>query len=458
MGPYGQNLQVFVINADGTGLTLVTGDDPGGTAFPSLSPDGSKVAFVSSRDGNPEIYVKDLETQEQIRLTDDPGIDNQPQFSPDGSKIAFVSNRSGSLDIWIMDADGGNQRALTTREGDELMGAWSPDGETLLIVEQAAQVQNIWKLAVATGELTQLTDNQGIDAGPTFSPDGKRIAFYSNRAGGRLNIFTMAVDGSDVKQLTNGPDDSLFPVYSPDGKWIVYSVVRGQVPSVATIAATGGTPVLLSSEIEGLPTSWRLVDKPLPETGFTQGPQQRNVEVSEEVLATAYSKGDPDAPVTIIEFSDYQCPFCKQFADTTLPEIERYIENGQVRLVFVDFPLQIHPQAPAAARAARCAADQGQSEAYWNMHDVLFASQRDWSGVQEPYQIFSSLATEIGLDGEELLACLESGRFEDEVNAGLREGIRLQVSGTPTFFINGTRLVGAQPFEAFQPLIEEQIK
>lgn len=454
MGPYGQNLQIFLMNPDGSGLTLVTGDDPTGSAFPSLSPDGTKVAFVSSRDGNPEIYVEDLKAETVTRITDAPGLDNQPLFSPDGSQIAFISDRAGSIDIWLADADGENQKALTTREEDELLGSWSPDGRSLLIVTQTPSAQNIWSLDVASGELTQLTEREGIDAAPAYSPDGSRIAFYSNRGGERLNIFTMAPDGSDVVQLTNGPEDNLFPVYGPNGKWIVYGASQGQKLTLAAIPANGGAPVVLNAKVEGLPTSWKTAAEPLAETGFTQGPQQRDVKVSDEVLATAPSKGDPNAPVTIIEFSDYQCPFCKRFADTTLPQLEPYIEKGQVRFVWVDFPLGNHPQAPAASRAARCATEQGGDEAYWKMHDVLFASQSEWAGQEQPFPIFGRLGTEAGLDGDTLVACLESGRYRAEVDAGFEEGQRLQVSGTPTFFINGTRLVGAQPFEAFEPLIE----
>lgn len=457
MGPYGQNLQVFVINADGSGLTLVTDEDTTGSAFPSLSPDGTRVAFVSSRDGNAEIYVKDLTANTVVRITDAPGMDNQPFFSPDGSHIAFISDRAGSIDIWVTDVDGENEKALTTREGDEILGSWSPDGKSLLVVTQTPSAQNIWRLDVASGELTQLTEREGIDAAPSYSPDGTRIAFYSNRGGNTLDIFTMAPDGSDVVQLTNGPEDNLFPVYSPDGAWIVYSAARGQTLTPVAIPATGGAPVLLNPDIEGLATSWKAAPEPLADTGFTQGPQQRNVKVSDGVLASAPSKGDPNAPVTIIEFSDYQCPFCKRFVDETLPELEPYIENGQVRFVWVDFPLEIHPQAPAAARAARCAAEQDGQEAYWKMHDAIFASQSQWGGQEQPFSIFGELGTEVGLDGDRLVACLESGRYRQEVDAGLQEGLRLQISGTPTFFINGTRLVGAQPFEVFKSLIEEAL-
>ncbi|HBY92659.1 MAG: thioredoxin domain-containing protein [Ardenticatenaceae bacterium] len=457
MGPYGQNLQIFLINADGSGLTLVTENDPTGSAFPNLSPDGTKVAFVSSRDGNPEIYVQNLGTKSVTRITDAPGMDNQPLFSPDGSKIAFISDRAGSIDIWVGDADGKNQKALTTRDGDELLGGWSPDGKRLLIVTQSPTAQNIWTVDGASGELAQLTDREGIDAAPVYSPDGGRIAFYSNRGGKTLNIFTMAPDGSDVVQLTNGPEDNLFPVYSPDGKWLVYSTARGQTLTLVAMPAGGGAPVFLNPDIEGLPTSWKAATEPLAETGFTQGPQQRNIKVSDEVLASAPSKGDPNAPVTIIEFSDYQCPFCKRFVDETLPEMKPYIEKGQVRFVWVDFPLDIHPQAPAAARAARCASEQGDEEAYWKMHDALFAGQSEWAGQEQPFPVFGDLARQAGLDGDKLVACLESGRYRAEVDAGLKEGADLQISGTPTFFVNGTRLVGAQPFEAFKPLIEEAL-
>lgn len=168
----------------------------------------------------------------------------------------------------------------------------------------------------------------------------------------------------------------------------------------------------------------------------------------------SYSIGDSDAPVTIIEYTDYQCPFCSRHFEETLPQIiENFVETGQVRYVFKDFPLtNIHPQATKAAEAARCA---GEQEAYHAMHDSLFARQSEWGGRTDAAELFVGYAEDLDLDAESFAECLESGRMEDAVMADLREGVDLGVRGTPTFFINGYYLSGAQPYSVFEQAITE---
>ncbi len=157
--------------------------------------------------------------------------------------------------------------------------------------------------------------------------------------------------------------------------------------------------------------------------------------------------GEKDAPVTIIEFSDFECPFCKRFHDETLPRIkEQYIRTGKVKFVYRDFPLPIHPNAQKAAEAAECADDQGQ---FWAYHDMLFENQQAL-GVAK----LKEYAQDLGLDMEEFNDCLDSGKFADEVNADLEDGADAGVSGTPAFFIEGELVSGAQPFEAFARVID----
>lgn len=166
----------------------------------------------------------------------------------------------------------------------------------------------------------------------------------------------------------------------------------------------------------------------------------------------AYSIGDPDAPVTIVEYTDYQCPFCLRHFRQTFPLIKaNYIDTGLVRYVFKDFPLtSIHPQAFAAAEAARCA---GEQEAYVPMHDVLFTKQEEWSGRSDAASLFSQYAAELNLDTAQFDGCMSSGKYEAAVTADLEEGIGFGVGGTPTFFINGHYLSGAQPYQAFEQRI-----
>lgn len=165
------------------------------------------------------------------------------------------------------------------------------------------------------------------------------------------------------------------------------------------------------------------------------------------------SKGSADAPVVIVEYSDYQCPFCSRWVQETYPAIvEKYIDTGKVRLEFRDFPLEsIHPNAMAAAVAARCAGDQGD---YWGMHDRLFGNQGQWSGLADPSETFQGFAGDMGLDTAAFQACLTSGKFDAAIAQDLQAGQAAGVSGTPSFLINGTLVVGAQPYAAFEQALD----
>jgi len=162
--------------------------------------------------------------------------------------------------------------------------------------------------------------------------------------------------------------------------------------------------------------------------------------------------GDENAPVTIIEFSDYQCPFCQSFWIDTLPEIkEKYIDTGKVKLVYRDYPLGIHPEAQIAAEAAECVRDAagGSNEVYFEYHDVLFANQGD---LNEENLI--SWASDLGYD---ITSCLENGDFTEEVQQDFFDGQVAGVTGTPSFFINGKKVSGALPFEVFEQMIEAEL-
>jgi protein-disulfide isomerase len=175
-------------------------------------------------------------------------------------------------------------------------------------------------------------------------------------------------------------------------------------------------------------------------------------------LGDAHAIGDPDAPVTIVEYTDYQCPFCARHAQQTFGQIaDELIESGQVRYVFKALPLdQIHPQAALAAEAARCAGAQ-EADKFVAMHDRLFEEQRSWSGQADAADLFVSYADDLGLDGGDFTACLESGQFQAAVQADALEARDLGFNGTPAFLINGQPLVGAQPYEVFEQAIESLV-
>jgi protein-disulfide isomerase len=164
-----------------------------------------------------------------------------------------------------------------------------------------------------------------------------------------------------------------------------------------------------------------------------------------EVAATGPVRGRADAPVTIVEFSDFECPFCRRAEATVRQLLERYPD--QVRLVYRHFPLEMHPDALPAAEAAACAADQGK---FWEFHDKLLSGPLD-AASRERY------ASEVGLDMERYKACVAKRQFKDAVAADQKAGEAAGVSGTPAFFVNGVPLSGARPLEEFVKVIDGEL-
>jgi protein-disulfide isomerase len=165
------------------------------------------------------------------------------------------------------------------------------------------------------------------------------------------------------------------------------------------------------------------------------------------VAAVGPAKGPDQAPITIVEFSDFECPFCSKGEVSIREVLKAY--PGQVRVVFRDFPLPMHPHAEKAAEAAHCAGDQGK---YWELHEVLFANQQNLAASD-----LSRHAQAIGLDAEKFSRCLDSGAKAGLVEGSIQAGKAVGVTGTPAFFINGIRLTGAQPFSEFKAVIDQEL-
>ena len=166
--------------------------------------------------------------------------------------------------------------------------------------------------------------------------------------------------------------------------------------------------------------------------------------------------------VTIVEFSDFQCPFCQNFFNGAYKEIkQKYIDTGKVTFVFRHLPLsQIHPDAQKAAEAAECANRQGR---LFDYHDMLFQkmvpiSQSNPTGGGLDIQSLKSYAVQLGLDTTRFNACLDNGETKKVVEEDMALATKLGITGTPTLFVDGTKIVGAQPFPAFEQVIEEALK
>lgn len=172
-------------------------------------------------------------------------------------------------------------------------------------------------------------------------------------------------------------------------------------------------------------------------------PPRQQVSVDDDAM-----KGNKDAAVTIVTFSDYQCPFCTR-AEAVVDEVMKKYD-GKVKLIFRDFPLEFHNNAKGAAQASECAEEQGK---FWEMHKAMFADQNKL----DKDSLVATAGT-IGLNTESFKSCLESGKYAAEVDKDMAEGKEYGVTGTPAFFINGIMIEGAQPLEEFSRVIDAELK
>jgi protein-disulfide isomerase len=190
--------------------------------------------------------------------------------------------------------------------------------------------------------------------------------------------------------------------------------------------------------------------------------QQQPTVLSSVSLDNDPIEGSKDAPVTLVEFSDYQCPFCKRTFDDTMPELkEKYIDTGKIKHVFRDYPLPFHQNGIPAAIAAECANEQGK---FWDYHNILFSKQTEWENLSgnATNEKFKEYAANnmTQLDKNKFNSCIDSQKYKDEVEKDIADGSTYGVSGTPTFYIGNkekgyTQIVGAQPLATFESIINK---
>ena len=219
--------------------------------------------------------------------------------------------------------------------------------------------------------------------------------------------------------------------------WQGLSAILGIVVIVMFFTGSGGSPQVVPQGA--------FPSVPVPSPSPQALPTKQQIDLDDDPFL-----GDPNAPVTIVSFEDFQCPFCKRSFDQTFPLLKKeYIDTGKVKFVFRDFPLSFHPQAQSAAEASECADEQ---DKFWEYHDALFQNQQTLGP-----SLYTQLANQLKLDVEQFQQCLDTGKYRQEVQDDFRYGSSVGVSGTPTFFINGIKLVGAQPYQAFQQIIEAEL-
>jgi len=172
-------------------------------------------------------------------------------------------------------------------------------------------------------------------------------------------------------------------------------------------------------------------------------------------LRAARTRGAATAPVTIYEMSDFQCPWCARFFRETMPALDsEYIRTGKVRLIFVNLPLPMHPNAGPAAELAMCAARQGK---FWPMHDALYRNQERWADLREPGTYFLGLADSIGADRDAIAQCVRTGAMRELVQRDAEGAARSGARSTPSFYIEGGILPGAQPITVFREILDSII-
>ncbi len=240
------------------------------------------------------------------------------------------------------------------------------------------------------------------------------------------------------------------------GKWVESPYMHFVLPASIIIAAIIVSGTLIYTQSNG--NINRNAGAAQIGTGDNQGGQPQKA-AETKIVPSDHVLGNKNAPVSVVVYSDFQCPFCRVFWKDALPQIkENYVKTGKAKIVFRHFPLtSLHPSAKTAAVASECAAEQGK---FWEMHDKIFQEQEKLGQgtVQFTPQDLAKWAGSIGLDTTGFNQCMASGKYDKLISDSIAAGTSLGVSGTPTSFVNGQKLVGAQPFSSFQTVINGLLK
>ena len=234
------DFEIYVMDADGTNVVQLTNNVVYDSA-PAWSPDCKKIAFHSDRDGDKEIYVMNGDGTNVTQLTSNTASDGRPAWSPNGCKIAFHSDRDGDKEIYVMNGDGTNVTQLTSNTASDKRPAWSSNGSKIAFQSDRDGDFEIYVMDADGTNVVQLTNNTADDWLPAWSPDGKKIAFSSDRDGD-LEIYVMNADGTNVTQLTSNTVWECFPAWSRDGRKIAFSSDRDGEPEIY-VMNTDGTNV-----------------------------------------------------------------------------------------------------------------------------------------------------------------------------------------------------------------------
>ena len=273
------NAEIYATDSDWTAPVRLT-RHPAIDSFPAWSPDGTKIAFTSNRRNGStyEIYIMGADGKRPVRLTTNrrqvPAYDESPSWSPDGRRIAFASNREGNCEIHVMDTNGKNIVQLTRTLAREVTPSWSPDGSRIVYVSISRDIigdSDIYVTNADGANPVNLTRNpRARNRDPSWSPDGRRIAFESRRVGNH-DIYVMDADGSNVVRLTRHFAWDAYPAWSPDGRKIAFTSLRTLVGEEIFLMNPDGTNIVQlthgSEQVMNRMASWR----PAPQVVSSKG-------------------------------------------------------------------------------------------------------------------------------------------------------------------------------------------
>ncbi|HTD19280.1 MAG TPA: Calx-beta domain-containing protein, partial [Ktedonobacteraceae bacterium] len=299
------NNEIYTMNVDGTGVARLT-VNVASDVSPTWSPDGSKIAFVSNRDGNNEIYTMNADGTGVTRLTTSTSDDSSPAWSPDGSKIAFQTNRDSfsNPEIYVMNVDGSGQTRLTVNTFSDLTPAWSPNGTKIAFSTNRDGNFEIYTMNADGTGATRLTSNPALDANPTWSHDGTKIAFVRGGFGSE-QIYVLDADlcheciGTGPTNLSQSASRNLGPAWSPDGTRILFASSRDGNFELYAINPDGtGVTRLTSNTVSDTEPNWQPVH-PFDYSLSNNGPLSASAGGGGTVTMTATLKAGTARPVTL---------------------------------------------------------------------------------------------------------------------------------------------------------------
>ena len=365
--------------------------------------------FVQTEPAVDESYVRT--GQVRVVFHDFPLVSLHPNAPAAHEASLCVANQGSAADYW-------NIHAELFRSVEEWQAMPDPLPVFARLAEQTGVDMGVYEACMTSHEMQAVVDAR-VEA-----------------------AFAVGFNATPSFKLVRETDAAIFEVIGAQPyeqfAGVMDSALAGEMPVVAA-------PEAEQPQEEGIPF-WATAE------GWAADPDRPGYNMAGDEY-----RGSLDAAVTVIEFSDFQCPYCQRHNADTQPILdEKYVDTGKVLWVYKHFPLNIHPQAPAAGIAAECASEQGM---FWQMHAVLFTSAAEWS-IDNPSDVFTSLAVELGMDGEAFAACLNDPEIAARVDSDLNEGAQF-VQGTPTFIIvrgsEGSIIPGALPEASFSEVLDEEL-